>query len=100
MIQILLIIGGLIPILTVLGCENTLPDGTQCPALGLTRYPDEYHCSKYYQCDEGCLTHPTCPADHLFDINDNICKEPYTVNLIFFFNAINFLNKKKKKKNR
>ena len=69
--------------LKVLGCETTLPNGTQCPSLGLYNYPDQLHCSKYYQCDNGCWTHQTCQIDFLYDVNDKICREPYKVIISF-----------------
>merc|ERR1711976_288428 len=44
-------------------CENhTLPDGTTCPVDDNTdhTYPDEDHCSRYWDCYNGCFTHMQC----------------------------------------
>merc|ERR1712021_138546 len=44
-----------------LACENTtLPDGTTCPPSGEHLYVDPDHCSRYWECYNGCLNHITC----------------------------------------
>merc|ERR1712008_190773 len=51
-----------------LACENTtLPDGTTCPPTENHLYVDPDHCSRYWECYNGCLNHITCKNDYLFD---------------------------------
>merc|ERR1712107_882001 len=63
-------------------CENhTLPDGTTCPVDDDTdhTYPDEDHCSRYWDCYNGCFTHMQCQLDYLYDITTGWCDEPEKV---------------------
>merc|ERR1711997_158144 len=64
----------------VLACENaTLPDGSYCPPQGLHVYEDPEHCSRYWECYNGCLTHMTCQQNYLFDIAHEWCDFPNNV---------------------
>ena len=85
-------------------CENhTLPDGTTCPVDDNTdhvslflwqrpcsrirslikvffqTYPDEDHCSRYWDCYNGCFTHMQCQLNYLYDITTGWCDEPEKV---------------------
>jgi len=63
-----------------LACENTtLPDGTSCPPDGLHVYVDPEHCSRYWECYNGCLNHVTCQKDYLFDPVHEWCDFPQNV---------------------
>lgn len=63
-----------------LACENTtLPDGTKCPSQGLHLYVDPDHCSRYWECYNGCLNHITCQNDYLFDPIHGWCDFPQNV---------------------
>merc|ERR1712004_742417 len=53
-------------------CENhTLPDGTYCPEDGQIdhTYADPEHCSRFWDCYNGCMTHMQCQQDYLYDKN-------------------------------
>merc|ERR1711994_318618 len=63
-------------------CENhTLPDGTYCPDDGQIdhTYADPEHCSRFWDCYNGCLTHMQCQQDYLYDIAHGWCDEPHRV---------------------
>jgi hypothetical protein len=62
----------------VQGCEP-LPDGDECPPEGLFVYVDEEHCSKYWECYNGCANHMTCPRDQLYDEEHKWCNDPEKV---------------------
>merc|ERR1711956_143132 len=63
-----------------LACENTtLPDGTTCPPTGNHLYVDPDHCSRYWECYNGCLNHITCKNDYLFDPVHGWCDFPTNV---------------------
>jgi len=63
-----------------LACDNTtLPDGTTCPPNGLHTYVDPDHCSKYWECYNGCLNHMTCQNDYLFDPVHGWCDFPQNI---------------------
>merc|ERR1712172_209425 len=63
-----------------LACENTtLPDGTTCPPTGNHLYVDPDHCSRYWECYNGCLNHITCQNDYLFDPVHGWCDFPQNV---------------------
>jgi len=64
-----------------LACENgnTLPDGRKCPSSGLHLYVDPDHCSRYWECYNGCLNHITCQNDYLFDPVHGWCDFPQNV---------------------
>lgn len=57
-------------------CEEYLPNGTKCPEEGQFLYPDEEHCSKYWECWEGCAHHMLCQGDYLYDIEHQWCNFP------------------------
>ena len=40
---------------------------------------DPWHCSKYWECYEGCLTHMTCQKNYLFDSVNGWCDFPENV---------------------
>ena len=40
---------------------------------------DPWHCSKYWECYNGCLSHMTCHEDHLFDPVNGWCDFPQNV---------------------
>ena len=67
-----------IAVSAVLGCEP-LPDGSECPPDGLHVYPDEEHCSRYWECYNGCSTHMKCPGDFLYDAEREWCNDPEKV---------------------
>merc|ERR1712020_609266 len=63
-------------------CENhTLPDGTYCPEDGQIdhTYADPEHCSRFWDCYNGCMTHMQCQQDYLYDIAHGWCDEPHKV---------------------
>merc|ERR1711874_246175 len=63
-------------------CENnTLPDGTYCPEDGQIdhTYADPEHCSRFWDCYNGCMTHMQCQQDYLYDIPHGWCDEPHKV---------------------
>merc|ERR1712038_169341 len=63
-------------------CENhTLPDGTYCPDDGQIdhTYADPEHCSRFWDCYNGCMTHMQCQQDYLYDIPHGWCDEPHKV---------------------
>merc|ERR1712212_1332779 len=63
-----------------LACENTtLPDGSTCPQTGLHVFEDPDHCSRYWECYNGCLNHITCKNDYLFDPVHGWCDFPGNV---------------------
>ena len=61
-------------------CENTtLPDGSYCPESGLKVVADPNHCSQYWECYNGCLTHMLCQGNYLFDDVHGWCNTPENV---------------------
>jgi len=61
-------------------CDKTLPDGKNCPSEeGPFFFPDDQHCSRYWQCHFGCATHMMCERDFLFDTDLHMCNPPEKV---------------------
>jgi len=61
-------------------CLNTtMPDGTVCPSTGLQTFPDQEHCSYYWECYDGCLNHMLCPKNYLYDPVHGWCDFPEKV---------------------
>merc|ERR1712223_450131 len=61
------------------GCDNnTLPDGSSCPNDGHIdhTYADPEHCSRFFDCYNGCLNHMQCQLDYLYDTVHGWCDEP------------------------
>jgi len=67
-----------VAIAAVLGCEP-LPDGEECPESGLHLYVDKEHCSRYWECYNGCANHMTCQMDYLYDEEHKWCNQPEKV---------------------
>jgi hypothetical protein len=42
-------------------------------------FPDEDHCSKYWECDTGCGSHIVCQRDYLYNIEAKECQPPRQV---------------------
>jgi len=61
-------------------CNHLLPDNTTCPAgKGPYIYPDPDHCSRFWQCDNGCSSHMLCQKDFLYDVEHKWCNTPELV---------------------
>lgn len=60
-------------------CIHVLPDGSVCPDVGQDFFPDRNHCSKYWDCFDGCATHMLCQSDYLYDIEHKWCNTPQDV---------------------
>jgi len=61
-------------------CNHTLPDGSTCPTgKGPFTFPDLDHCSRFWQCDNGCATHMLCERDFLYDDKRHWCNTPQLV---------------------
>ena len=60
-------------------CEPNFPDGTSCGANDYVQKEDPESCWKYYECDNGCVTHETCPDDFKFDPLYSWCNYPRDV---------------------
>merc|ERR1711936_925453 len=61
------------------GCDNnTLPDGSSCPNDGHIdhTYADPEHCSRFFDCYNGCLNHMQCQLDYLYDTVHGWCVGP------------------------
>merc|ERR1712158_12390 len=61
------------------GCDNnTLPDGSSCPNDGHIdhTYADPEHCSRFFDCYNGCLNHMQCQLDYLYDTVHGWCDYP------------------------
>ena len=65
-------------------CDHNLPDGTPCPLEGQDFYPDMEHCSKYWECLEGCAFHRTCPNSYLYELHHKWCTYPEEVSFKVF----------------
>lgn len=65
-------------------CESTLPWGESCPQEQdniAWRFADPDHCSRYYECVNGCSLHLVCQEDQLFDEEEEWCTEETKVSL-------------------
>jgi len=61
-------------------CTDELPNGQHCPkGKGPFFYPDPDHCSRYWQCDNGCASHMLCDMDFLYDDKHAWCNTPQQV---------------------
>lgn len=63
-------------------CEETLPWGEKCPTdapnTAIT-YPDEDHCSRYWECYNGCAQNLKCGQNYLYDAAHGWCNYPQDV---------------------
>ena len=60
-------------------CDNTFPDGTVCGPGDFVELEDPDSCYHYYLCDQGCVTHETCPAGQKFDSLYSFCNSAQDV---------------------
>jgi len=61
-------------------CSDKLPNGQHCPKdKGPYFYADPDHCSRYWQCDNGCASHLLCEKDYLYDDLHKWCNYPKMV---------------------
>ncbi|TRY73017.1 hypothetical protein TCAL_13049 [Tigriopus californicus] len=63
-------------------CQDTLPWGEKCPTdapnTAIT-YPDEDHCSRYWECFNGCAQNLQCGQNYLYDAIHGWCNYPQDV---------------------
>ena len=50
-----------------------------CPNAGLHLYEDPQHCSMYWECYNGCLSHMTCQGNQLYDSEHGWCLPPENI---------------------
>lgn len=59
--------------------STTPGSGYQCPPED-GNYPDPTDCTRFYQCFQGIAYHHTCPFPLRFDIAQQVCNHPGSVN--------------------
>merc|ERR1719219_2637927 len=60
-------------------CDNTFPDGRVCGPQDFVELEDPASCYQFYLCDQGCVTHQTCPAGQKFDSLYSFCNSAQEV---------------------
>merc|ERR1712142_1040352 len=72
--QILFVVAAALTLCCADDCNKILPDNSTCPeGKGPYMYPDADHCSRFWQCDNGCVTHMLCEKDYLYDDKREWC---------------------------
>ena len=55
-------------------CDNTFPDGRVCGPSDWVELEDPASCYHFYKCDQGCVSHETCPPATAFDSLYSFCR--------------------------
>ena len=65
-------------------CVTSIPSGEECPQdmPGIAFvFPDAEHCSRYWECFNGCANNIVCQEDYLYDDGHGWCNFPEDVSL-------------------